>query len=98
VENFFGARILLGEFSSAPFIDQLPPDQAHPFIDECFGPLAVGPPTCSELRVVASSRDRVCVSGKFAAESIKGAAGMEVRRDNEYALGALVLDTTLHIV
>src|ERR1019366_7653408 len=83
IYNFPVLSALGRQFCSMPPFNRVPPQQPQPFVHASLGPLPVGPPTCPELRLVASRSNREGLPLNLVAEDAERAACVELRCDNQ---------------
>src|SRR5450631_500018 len=85
-------------FCSMPTLDRSPPDQPQPLVRTSLGPLPVSPPTCSELRTIASRCHRERLPTNFAAENAQRSAGVELGCDNQDPAASFARQAFFHVV
>jgi hypothetical protein len=61
-----------------PAVDEVPPQQAHPFVNAGFSPLPMRPPMGSKLGCVVRCGDGKPFSRKLVAKNAESSAGVEV--------------------
>src|SRR3984957_11510033 len=97
--GLFPAVSALGKrFCSSPALDSTPPQQPLPFIQASLGPLPVGPPQGSELRLIPRPGDREGLPTDLVAKNAQRPAGVDLRRGDQIPPALFALQAFFRIL